>query len=92
MKTNTYGLKMTGLRKAAGETKGLTGQYSGHYVQISYDRSTGEVVTNYHYSLGQNSWSQYHDSNIITVCNVSQPKTMQEIADLIADTMIHHQE
>lgn len=83
MKTNTYGMKMAGLRKAAGETKGLCGYYSGCYVQISYDQDTGEILTDYHYSLGQNSWSEYHDPAVITVCNASKPMTMQQIADEI---------
>ena len=83
MKVNTHGLKMTGLRKAAGETKGLTDYYSGHYVQVNYDKATGEVFTNYHYSLGQNSWSEYHDPDVIVCGNVSSPMTMQRIADMI---------
>lgn len=89
MKTNTHGYKMHGLRNAASETKGLAGYYSGHYVQISYNRETGEITTNYHYSLGQNSWTQYHDPAIITICNASSPMTMQEIADMIAGVMAH---
>ena len=89
MKTNTYGLTMRGLRKAAGATKGLTGYYNGHYVQISYDTSNGEILTNYHYSLGQNSWTQYHGSDIITVCNASNPMTMQQIADAIAEAVAY---
>lgn len=84
MKTNTHGLVMKGLRNACSETKGLTGYYSGHYVQISYDTSDGEILTDYHYSLGQNSWSQYHSKSIITIRNASKPMTMQEIADEIA--------
>lgn len=84
---NTYGFRMVGLRKAAGETKDLTGYYSGHYVQISYDHDDGEILTNYHYSLGQNSWSQYHSPSIITICNASEPMTMQQIADRIADLL-----
>jgi hypothetical protein len=86
-KVNTYGMTMKGLRKAASETKGLKGYYSGHYVQISYDKSDGEVLTNYHYNLGQNSWTEYHDQDIITIGNYSSPATMQEIADKIAETV-----
>lgn len=78
---NTYGMKMHGLKKAAGETKGLS-YYRGDYVQISYDRSDGEILTNYHVST--NSWSEYHDPQIITVCNAREPMTMQQIADEIA--------
>ena len=81
---------MQGLRKAAGETKGLTSYYSGHYVQISYDTSNGEILTNYHYNLGQNSWTAYNDADIITICNASNPMTMQQIADAIADAVARH--
>lgn len=84
---NRHGLSMQGLRKAAGETKGLTGYYSGHYVQVSYDTVTGDILTDYHYNLGQNSWSVYHDPDIITICNASIPMTMQQIADATAEAV-----
>lgn len=87
MKVDKHNLKMVGLREAAGETKGLRGYFSGEYVQISYDRDDGEILTNYHYSLGQNSWSDYHCESIITVCFASDPMTMQEIADAIYDAV-----
>lgn len=87
METDRHGMTMKGLRKAAGATKGLTGYYSGHYVQISFDRGVGEVLISEHCSFGQNSWTQYHDPEVITVCNASAPMTMQEIADRIAETV-----
>ena len=80
---NTHGLKMHGLRKACSESKNLTGYYGGQYVQISYDTADGDVLSDYHVSLGQNSWTQYHDPSVIRVCNVSEPATMQQIADMI---------
>ena len=51
-KINTYGLKMHGLRKAAGSTKTLT-PYDGNRDQICYDTATGDVLSAYH---TQNSW------------------------------------
>lgn len=89
MKVNTYGLKMLGLRKASGETKGLTGCI-GYYIQISYDTESGNILTVDHYSLGQNSCTQYHSNNITRICNASSPMTMQEIADEIAKHMAYH--
>lgn len=83
MKTNTHGLKITGLRKIASDSKNLTDYYSGHYIQINYDLTTGEAWGDYHYSLGQNSFSVYHDQNIVVCGNISTPHTMQQIADLI---------
>ena len=84
---NKHGIKMIGLRRAAGATKGMSGYYSGHYIQLSYDRSDGEVLADYHYSFGQNSWTQYHSKDVIRVANISTPKTMQQIADMIYDAV-----
>lgn len=84
MKTiNKHGLKMHGLKAASGETRNY-GYYSGHYIQISYDTDTGDVLTDYHCSLGQNSWTRYHDPAIITVATAADHMTMQEIADAIS--------
>lgn len=83
---NTYGLKMIGLKKVSGQTYDY-GYYSGEYVEIFYDTKTGEVWTKYQYSLGHNSWTQYHDPSIIKICNASGHLTMQAIADLIRDAV-----
>lgn len=87
MKTNTHGLKMTGLRKASGETKDLQGSYGAGYIQVSYDTNSGEIITNYHYDLGQNSWTRYPDSCIRNIGNISSPATMQHIADMIFEEL-----
>lgn len=79
--TNT--LRIEGLKKIAGESKHLTGYYSGQYLQINYDRTTGKTWTDFHCSFGQNSWTQYHDSNIINCGNISEPMTMVQIRKII---------
>lgn len=81
-KVNTYGLTIKGLKKTSGYTEDY-GYYSGRYVEIFYDRSTGEVWGNFQYSLGQNSWTEYHDPDVVKICNTSRHMTMQEIADEI---------
>ena len=83
MALNTHNLKLVGIKKASGETQDY-GDYSGKYDEIFYDRKTGEIWTKFQYSLGQNSWTQYHDENIIKICNTTRHMTMQEIADAIA--------
>ena len=79
---NRYGLPMHGLRKAAGAT---SEERRGAYTQVLYDRGTGEIWTRWHPSV--NSWTQYDDTNIITVCKASRHITMQELADDIADAV-----
>ena len=80
MKIEKYGIKMQGLKNAAGETKGLDG-WNG-YVQISYDLADGEVIAAYH--AGVNDWTRYHSETIIPVRNTREPMTMQGIADAVA--------
>lgn len=80
---DTHGLKMTGLRKICSDTKGLGGYYSGEYVEIFYDLSTGKVWGEYQYSLGQNSWTRYDDASVIKCGNMSRPATMQEVSDMV---------
>lgn len=84
--TDTYNLPMHGLKRAAVVTRQL-GRDRAEYIQISYDRQTGDVLTNYHYCIGQNSWTRYHSPAVVTICNASKPMTMQQIAAAIADKM-----
>lgn len=84
MKLNTHGLKMKGIRAASGDTQDY-GYYSPSYIEIFYDRSTGEIWTKYQHSLGHNWWTQYDDPDVIKICNASEHLTMQQIADLIAE-------
>lgn len=83
--TNKHGYKMVGLKKAVSAMPGEN--YNGQYVQINYDKRDGQILANYHVSLGQNSWTEYHDKEIILIGNY-QTATMQELADAIADTVI----
>ena len=85
-KLDTHCLKMTGIRKAAGETKSLTGYYSGNYVELFYNPESGEVWTVFQYSLGQNSLTVPHDGSM-KICNLSEPTTMQQIANLIHESI-----
>ena len=79
---NKHGYKMVGLKKAVSEMPGEN--YNGLYLEVHYDKSDGKILTNFHCSLGQNSWSEYHDKNIITIGNY-QSATMQTLADDIAE-------
>lgn len=83
MTINKHGLKMIGLKAVSGATSNYD-HYSGQYDEIFYDRATGKIWTVYQYSLGQNSWTRYDDTNVIKICNASAHMTMQEIADAIA--------
>ena len=81
---NKHGLRIHGLKKASGLTKEY-GAYYGHFVEIFYNMSTGHVWGVYQYSIGQNSWTVYDDTDIVKICNTYHHMTMQEIADAIYD-------
>lgn len=73
---NTHGLKIKGLRAASGAT--INWKHGGH-TQVNYDTETGEMLTHDHES--DYSWSAYHSSSVILVCNTKRHMTMQELAD-----------
>ncbi|MCI6255956.1 MAG: hypothetical protein MR648_05100 [Clostridiales bacterium] len=83
---NYHGLNIKGLRKASGSTVNWSPR-SGGYDEIFYDLSTGEVWTITQVSLGCNSWTEYHDRNVIKICNTSRHMTMQEISDAIYEAV-----
>ena len=76
-------LKIKGLRAIAGASKDLHGYYSGYYLQVNYNRATGEAWYDEHVSLGQNSWTQYDDRDIVNCGNISEPMTMAGLRDII---------
>ena len=84
---NTHGYKINGLRKIAGHTKGLCGGYDPYYLELVYNKSTGEAWTNEHVDLGHSWYTRYDDSSIVRIGNLCYPMTMQELADLIADRL-----
>lgn len=82
-------MKIKGLKKIAGESKSLTGYYSPEYLQINFDRKTGEAWTDYFYCIGQTSRRYYQDENILFCGTISNPATMQEIRELIENTVMY---
>ena len=84
-------LKLKNIKKVAGETKCLKGHYHGGYLQLSYNKETNELLTDYLYSLGHNSRVVYHDDNIVTIGNISEPMTMQEIYDMVEQWLVEYE-
>lgn len=80
-------MKIKGLKKIAGESKHI-GKYDPEYLQLNYDKTTGEAWADYHYSIGGNSWTEYHDTNILNCGNIEEPATMKEIAEMIHDAVL----
>ena len=83
-------MKITGIKKIAGQTKNLKGYYDSHYYQLNYNLKTGEAWTNEHCSYGCNSWTEYDDENIICCGNLRKPMTMTEIREQIETTVNHY--
>lgn len=84
-KVNTHGFKMTGLRRASGDTEGNTRVYSGLTFQINYNAKTGYVWTDRLW--GGCNLSVYGDKNIHHIATTYGHMTMQEIANRIARYM-----
>ena len=60
-------MKINGLKKAIGEYKRANseGYYSPRYGKLMYDTSTGEIWTDWFYSLGHNEWKVYRYESVI---------------------------
>ena len=82
-------MKIKGLKKIAGDSKSLTGYYSPEYLQINFDRSTGEAWADYFYCIGQNSRKFYNDKNILYCGTISSPATMQQVREMIENSVIY---
>ena len=84
-------LKLREIKRVSGETKSLKGYYSGIYLQLNVDKKTGEVWTNLHNSFGHNSWTTYRDEDVVVCGNIDTPKTMQEIRDIVYETLSYYE-
>ena len=86
MEINTHGrnINMETLANASNSTKGL-GSRTGEYMEIFYDKSTGDVWCKYHWD--REEWTVYHDDDVIKVGLAIRSKSPQQIADMIASTL-----
>ncbi len=86
MEINAHGRKinMETLANASDSTKGL-GSRTGEYVEIFYDKSTGDVWCKYHWD--REEWTVYHDEDVTKVGLAIRFKSQQQIADMIARTL-----
>lgn len=90
MVINTYGYKMTGIKKVAGYTKDERVSPYGCSVEIFYNLPTGQCWPVW--QISDSTWSVYHDDNIIPVWRAHHAMTMQEIADVIYEAIKRHEE
>lgn len=82
-------MEIKGLRKAVREYKQYNagGAYSPEYGELMYDKSTGELWTDYFYSIGHNNWKKYDSADIVNLgCIMEQndmPVTMENVKRII---------
>lgn len=86
MEINTHGrnINQETLANASNATKGL-GSRTGEYVEIFYDKSTGDAWCKYHWD--REEWTVYQDSDVVKVGIATRYKTPQQIADMIGNTL-----
>ena len=70
--------KFHGVKAAVGEMASCN-RYDGTYLEVHYDIEEDKVYTNFHCSLGGNSWTMYHDPDVIPVGTYSSPVKMAEL-------------
>ena len=70
--------KFHGIKAAVGEMP-RRNNYDGTYLEVHYDMDEDEVYTHYHCSFGHNSWTEYHDPDVVFVGFYDEPVTMKEL-------------
>lgn len=73
-------IKIKGIKKVSGNTKDYG--YSGRYEEVFFDKATGEIWSISQWSLGQNSWTEYYDTNIVKLVNATRHYTMAELREM----------
>ena len=86
-KLDLKGLKINveSLKKAVSEMPTTNGPLPDLYLQVSYDRSDGKVLTNLHTNC--NGETIYHSGNIVTVGYYTSHISAQKLVDAIVNTL-----
>lgn len=64
----------------------------GTYLEVHYDMSEDEVYTHYHCCFGHNSWTNYHDSDVVFVGFYDEHVPMRELRADIECAIERHEE
>lgn len=76
-------IKLIGVKNIVTEARANLGA-NNLYLQINVDKTTGKVWSDLHCSIGQNSWNDYKDSDILNCGNISDKNiTMAEIKAMV---------
>lgn len=60
-------------------------RHNGYYVEVFYDTEKDEVYNHVHVSLGHNSWTEYHDDNVIRIGCFDKKVTKARLKELIEE-------
>ena len=72
--------KFHGIKTAVGEMPKYD-RHDGLYLEVHYDLEEDRVYTDLHCSFGYNSWTVYHDPDVIPVGMCSERVTMAELKE-----------
>lgn len=79
--------KFHGIKKAVSEIAGCRSD-AGTYIEVHYDTAEDRVYTDFHVSLGENEWTEYHDTNIFRVGNYSGRVSMAKLKEDILKAIV----
>ena len=64
-------MKIKGLKRAVGDYKRVNNDpFSPWYGYLMFDTASGELWTDEFYSLGHNTWKEYHSNTIVNLGNL----------------------
>lgn len=79
-------MRIKGIKKVCSKSLALAGRNDGCYLQLNYDMKKHKVFTDWHCSFDHNSYTRYHDENIIFIAFIDYPMMMKDIEKLVVNT------
>ena len=72
-------MDIKGLKKAVGDYQRANseGAYRPRDGVLMYDKSDGELWTDEFYSLGHNSWEEYHSESIVNLSSLMRERGVE---------------
>lgn len=77
--------EIKGIEKVVEESQNLRGYESGFYLQLNYNKETGEVWVDELVDYGHNRYVRYDNPNIVGCGDLCSPVTAERVRELVEE-------
>lgn len=92
MNTMCENMKLKKLKKAVRDYRKFNqgGIFSPEYGILMFDKSDGELWTDYFYSIGHNEWKVYHSDDIVYLSNMMEERGIDVTAENVEQFILEN--